>query len=679
MPNDGRGLLQATSWSIDVTFGKRTVVLRLVLLVTIIGGAKPVRVAGDEDLRVLSVDTDATPSADMLAAYLGKQLDEAFERRRAMYEDVETEEQARQYQATLREKFVKHLGGFPKRTPLNEKTVGTIDGDGYRIEKLIYESQPQHFVTAVLFLPDSKPPFPGVVVPCGHSRSGKAAQQRICILLARNGIAALSYDPIGQGERSQLLDADGKQRFKATSEHNLVGQGSAPLGRNTATFRIWDGMRSIDYLASRKEIDPNRIGVTGCSGGGTLTSYLMALDERVACAAPSCYITSFRRLIDTIGPQDAEQNIHGQLAFGMDHADYLMMRAPKPTLILASTHDFFDIHGTWDSFRQAKRFYTRLGFAERVNLVETDAKHGYPKLQREAMVRWMRRFLLGIDEPITEPEFETHSSRDLQCTPNGQVMLMKGARSVMDLNVELNVRLAKQRRENWKPENRSQTLVEVRRIAGIRELEKLPRPKVTHHGKIQRDGYSIEKLVIETEPGILLPGLLFLPPRPKGARCLYLHGEGKHVDAACDGSIEELVRRGSLVLAVDLRGIGETRASHRDVMVSYLLGKSLVGMRAEDVLAAARVLSEWESKHKPTGVHLIASGVAEAPAIHAAALESKLFASLKVNGDTSSWSEVVSDPTKGRMSNTVHGALAVYDLPDLVSSYRSVRKQDSQP
>ena len=112
-------------------------------------------------------------------------------------------------------------------------------------------------------------------------------------------------------------------------------------------------------------------------------------------------------MIDTIGPQDAEQNIHGQLAFGMDHADYVMMRAPKPTLILASTHDFFDIEGTWDSFRQAKRFYTRIGFAERIDLVETDAKHGYPKLQREAMIRWMRRFLLGIDEPITEPEFGT--------------------------------------------------------------------------------------------------------------------------------------------------------------------------------------------------------------------------------------------------------------------------------
>ena len=638
----------------------------------------PDRVIGQEDLRVMQAGGELGLARDMLSRHLARHLKEAFERRRAAYEQIKTPEQAIAYQTRMQALFVKHLGGFPKRTPLNAKTIEKIDGEGYFIEKVMYESQHRHYVTAVLFLPKSTPPFPGVVVPCGHSRSGKAAQQRMCILLAKNGIVALSYDPIGQGERSQLLDANGKQRFKATSEHNLLGKGSIPLGRNTATYRIWDGLRSIDYMASRKEIDASKIGVTGCSGGGTLTSYLMALDNRVACAAPSCYITSFRRLIDTIGPQDAEQNIHGQLAFGMDHADYLMMRAPKPTLILASTRDFFDINGTWDSFRQAKRFYTRLGFPEHVNLVETDTKHGYPKLQREAMVRWMRRFLSGIDEPVTEPEFEIHSSTELQCTSDGQIMLMRGTRSVIDLNIEFNNRLAERRRERWKSKDRLQILADVRRIAGIRELEELPRSRITHHGTIQRDHYSIDKMAIERASGIQLPGLLFVPTTSNGQRYLYLHGEGKHVDAFKGGPIEELVLQGGLVLTVDLCGIGETRTTDRDVMISYLLGKSLVGMRAEDVLIAARVLSEWENKEKSSEVHLIAYGGAEAPAIHAAALECKLFSSLKVNGDTPSWSRIVRDPTAGRLSDTVHGALTVYDLPDLVSSYHSLRKQNLQ-
>ena len=627
----------------------------------------------DEDFNVLPTKSDDGPTKQMVSRYLKQRAYEALNVRREGYETIKTPEQVEAYQQGLRATFVEHLGGFPKRTPLNAKTIGTIEGGGYRIEKLIYESQPRHFVTAVLFLPEAKPPYPGVVVPCGHSRSGKAAQQRMCILLAKYGIAALSYDPLGQGERSQLLDEDGNQRFKATSEHNLVGKGAIPLGRSTATFRIWDGMRSIDYLTSREDIDADKIGVTGCSGGGTLTSYLMALDERVRCAAPSCYITSLRRLIDTIGPQDAEQNIHGQLGFGMDHADYLMMRAPKPTLILASTHDFFDIDGTWDSFRQAKRFYTRLGFAERVSLVETDAKHGYPKLQREAMVRWMRRFLLGIDEPVTEPDFPIHASIELQCTPDGQVLLLEGSRSVVDLNVEFSEQLAEQRREHWKPENRSQTLDQIRQMAHIRKLDELAPATTTRHGAIQRDEYRIDKLVLETEPGIQLPGLLFVPSKPNGRRCLYLHGEGKHVDASRDGPIDKLVRRGNHVLAVDLRGIGETSTTGSDVMISYLLGKSLVGMRVEDVLIAARALSEWDSKDRLSEIDLIATGVAEIPAIHAAALESSLFASLTTSDTAPSWSDVVRDPTTGRFGDTIHGALHVYDLPDLVASYRAFK------
>lgn len=632
-----------------------------------------------EDLSVLPVETDEGPTKRMLSRYVKRLAYEALDRRRELYENIKTPEEAAVRQKQLRARFVEHLGGFPHRTPLKPRTVGIIEGDGYRVEKVIYESQPRHYVTAVLFLPEAKPPFPGVVVPCGHSRSGKAAQQRMCIFLAKSGIAALSYDPIGQGERSQILDSNGGQRFKATTEHNAIGKGSIPLGRNTATFRVWDGMRSIDYLAGRKEVDADRIGVTGCSGGGTLTSYLMALDERVACAAPSCYITSLGRLIDTIGPQDAEQNIHGQLSYGMDHADYLLMRAPKPTLVLASTHDFFDINGTWDSFRQAKRFYTRLGFAERISLVETDAKHGYPKLQREAMVRWMRRFLLGIDEPVTEPDFETHSTAELQCTASGQTLLLKDAKSVIDLNVEFNTQLAVKRMALWSAADNTPALATVRRIAGIRTLSDLPLPKVTRHGTIQRDGYQIEKLAIATEPGIQLPALLFHPAKSGGQRYLYLNGNGKHADALPDGPIDRLVRAGNTVLAMDVRGLGETATGSSDVTIAYLLDRSLVGMRTEDVLTAARFLSTRNRDSGAAKIHLIAVGAVEVPAIHAVALESQLFSSLKTGDSVSTWSDVVGDPTLGRMSNTIHGALTTYDLPDLLNAFDSARKDSDRP
>src|SRR6185436_5862742 len=145
---------------------------------------------------------------------------------------------------------------------------------------------------------------------------------------------------------------------------SLIGVGALLVGRSTASYRIWDGIRAIDYLVSRADIDAKKIGCTGCSGGGTLTSYLMALDDRIYAAAPSCYLTSLEKLFATIGPQDAEQNITGQVAFGMEHADYLTMRAPRPTLMAVATKDFFDIGGAWTTFREASLIYSKLGHGE---------------------------------------------------------------------------------------------------------------------------------------------------------------------------------------------------------------------------------------------------------------------------------------------------------------------------
>jgi len=636
-----------------------------------------------QDLTVLPSDKAALPT-QMLRRYLSGLADEAFARRRDAYRLVETPEQLKAHQQRLSAVFRGALGPMPPRTPLKARTVGKIDGDGFRIEKVIFESQPGHLVTANLYLPTGAGPFPAVVVPCGHSQSGKAAQQSICLALVKAGFVALTYDPIGQGERVQLLDQTGKKLFGMTTEHTLLGASSMPIGRGTATYRIFDGMRVIDYLVSRKEVDANKIGATGVSGGGTLTSYLMALDERVACAAPSCYITSFPRLLATIGPQDAEQNIFGQITGGLDHADYMILRAPRPTLVLAGTQDFFDIEGTWDSFRQAKRAYTRLGAGERVEIVETDTKHGYPKAQREAMVRWMKRWLVGKDEPWSEPELRTRPERDLLCTEKGQVMLLDGAVSVVDMNVALAKQLALQRSEGWKPQNQAETLKQVRRISGIRELKDLPLPKLREVAAVSREGYTIDKLIIEPEPGIQLPALLWRPGKPNGRRTLYLHGDGKHVDAAPGGEIEKRVKAGTMVLAVDLRGMGETGLTKpnqwggdwNDIFVAYLLGKSLVGMRAEDVFASARVLAgiEGDGQHKPVDLTAVAS--AAPAALHAGALEWKLFANIElVKHAPEFWREAVAHPGRGGyMAHLVHGALAVYDLSDLATVVRQESK-----
>jgi hypothetical protein len=454
------------------------------------------------------------------------------------------------------------------------------------------------------------------------------------------------------------------------------------LGRNLATYMIWDAMRGVDYLVSRDQIDPSRIGCTGNSGGGNRTSYLMALDERIASAAPGCFITTTRRKNERPGPGDAEQNIHAQIAFGMDHPDYILIRAPKPTLICSASQDYVPIEGAWESFRQAKRLYARLGYAERIDLIETDRRHGFSEHLRVGMVRWMRRWLLDQDDAITEEAFPTEPDHELRCTPKGQVLLMPGARSVFDLNVEKERQLAEQRGRIWANGATEEVLAKVRRLAGVRKLADLPKPEVEKRGQIERDGYHVEKLVLRPERDIALPGLLFVPDAPKGRTCLYLHGEGKHVDAEPGGPIEQLVDAGHLVLAVDLRGCGETQTTPwrfrgpitgpngAELFIAYMLAKSFLGMRAEDVLVAARFLAEYEAQAgAPTPVRLIAIGEAGPPALHAAALEAKLFDSLVLRRSLASWSSAVHTPvTENVLVHAVHGAMTIYDLPDLVAA-----------
>ena len=362
----------------------------------------------------------------------------------------------------------------------------------------------------------------------------------------------------------------------------------------------------------------------------------------------------------------------------MDHADYLMMQAPMPILICAATKDFFDITGVWNSFRYAKRLYTRMEFPERINLLENDAGHNYNRIQRQGVVRWMSRWLLKKDVPITEPEIKLLSDEEVQCAPGGQVMNIDGARSTYDLNRDYEKELAARRKKLWTTGDEAELLGEVRKIAGIRRLEELPEPKVTTTRTVERDGYQVRKIILTPEEGIYLPALMFVPAKnTEQPAVLYINEQGKAAEAAPGGPIEVMVKAGRCVLAVDVRGTGETQQGKqgqlsgaagpdwKDVFTAYLLGRSYVGMRAEDVLVCARFL-----KQQQTGpVELIAIGNISIPALHAAALEPELFGSVKLTGMLSSWSNVIElGRFNNQQVNAVQGALKTYDLPDLAAT-----------
>jgi cephalosporin-C deacetylase-like acetyl esterase len=632
-----------------------------------------------EDLTVLKSGPDGVPPRKMLYTYLQGQAQKHFEARRQVVAALKTPEDVRRRQEELKAKFIESLGGFPEKTPLNPRVVGKEQRDGYRIERVVYESRPNHHVTAVLYLPEGRPPFPGVLVPCGHSANGKAAEtyQRACISFAQNGLAALCYDPIGQGERSQLLDSQGKPAIAvSTSEHTMAGVGALLVGRNTASYRIWDGIRSLDYLASRPEVDPQRLGCTGNSGGGTLTAYLMALDERIVAAAPSCYITSLERLFATIGPQDAEQNITGQVAFGLEHADYVTLRAPRPTLLCVGTRDYFDIQGAWTTFREAKLLYGLLGHGERVDLFEYNDTHGFSRPRREAAMRWMRRWLLHKDDAPVEGTFPIFKDPELQCTRTGQVLEDFKGKSVFDFNADREKELAQQRAQFQGAHSREDLLKKVRRLIGLQGS--VNPAKLTPGAESQREGYQLSQLTFETEPGILVPALLFTPRQvtPGSPLVLYVAGGGKAEAAGPGGPIEPLVRSGSRVLAVDLRGLGETApgapatgrpnyfgSDSKEAFLGLHLNRPLLGQRVYDLLAVAGKMIELGQDQ----VHVIGTGTGGPIALHAAALDPRLR-QVTLEKALVSWSAVVRTPVShNQLSNVVPGVLQVYDLPDLAA------------
>jgi len=646
--------------------GWGVMLLLVVAAVRAAGGAK-------EDLNILP----PRGGRGMLKDYLLEECRKCFDARRKAVAQIQTPEGVVERQKRLRAAWIAANGLFPERTPLKPRVVGTIDADGYRIEKVIYESRPNHHVTANLYLPKKgKPPLPGVLLPCGHSRNGKAAgaYQSVAILLAKHGFVVLCYDPIGQGERCQLLNGKGKPILWGTTEHTLTDIGARLVGWGAATYRIWDGMRSIDYLASRPEVDAKRIGCTGNSGGGTMTSYLMITDERIWAAAPSCYITSLERLFASRGPQDGEQNITAQVALGIEHADYISMRAPKPTLVLTATRDFFDIDGSWESFREAKRLYGILGFGERVSLFEYPDGHGFSRPRRQAALRWMRRWLQGIDDAPTEPELKLHTDAQLQVTKSGQVLHdLKGV-SVWDLNLQRAKELAPQREAFWRDTPKTKRRAEVRRLAGIRPLKK--KPQVRSVGTIQRQGCRIEKLLIERKDEVPVPALLFVPKPHRGKlpAVLYVDGRGKARDARPGGPVERLVKAGHMVLSIDARGFGETaparprRYWHNEYPIAYLavhIGRPLLGQRVEDTLAALAVLA---GRPEADAAKLSIVGVERGGpvALHAALLDERLR-EVTIERSIESWMDVVATPQcRNQLNQIVPGALRCYDLPDLV-------------
>src|SRR5579864_5900997 len=312
----------------------------------------------------------ATKEAPVITPYLRYQTEMAWQQddeRRKRWSEIQTEQDLWALQRQAEEHLLAMLGGLPsERTPLHPRITGKIQMDGFRIEKLIFESLPGVYVSALVYVPENgEKKHPAILVPAGHAENGKVHYQVLCQRLVQRGYVVIAWDPVGQGERSQFWDAKaGKSRYNLIcAEHAVLGNLAYLAGTNLARWEIWDGIRAVDYLLTRPEVDPERINITGTSGGGFQAAHIAALDRRIKVAAPSCFITSLpMRVYNRIfqdPDSDPEQDLYGMISNGVDHPSLLLMMYPRPVFVAAATQDFFPIEGTHKSFREVASLYSR--------------------------------------------------------------------------------------------------------------------------------------------------------------------------------------------------------------------------------------------------------------------------------------------------------------------------------
>lgn len=590
---------------------------------------------------------------------------------------LRTPAQVEERQRWARARFIELLGGWPEKTPLNPRVTGTLERDGYRIEKVIFESLPKFCVTANVYVPaGGGAPHPAVLGAMGHYALSKAepSHQRAWAGLARRGFVVLVFDPICQGERSEYFDPRlGRSAAGiASKEHTMAGLQALLVGDQASRYLVWDGIRAFDYLASRPDVDARRIAVAGNSGGGNQSAFLALFEPRLAASVPSCWMTSTEKTFAELGPQDAEQNIIPMLPGGLGVEDFPLAMAPRPFLYATATRDFFPIIGAHSAYIESRRIYELMGVPDAVGFFEHDDTHSWSPPRRQATIRWLQRWLNNRpDDDGAEPNTPIESPAELNCTPTGQLSTSLGGETMQSMTRARAETLARGRPHRAAGEMAA--LVRARL-----NVANLGVPTVTSEGQAAGNGYVIEKLALHTESGITVPALVFVPAE-KGRKpaVLYVDSEGKDAAAGASGDLAALARLGYVALGADPRGMGESAAAESDtpphtpryktIVRALQVGKPLVGMQVSDLLAVFQYLRARPDVD-PGRIAVMGKHNGGIAALYAAALEPGIR-KVACEGAVTSYLEIARARLyHGVMDIFVPGVLKDFDIPDVVEA-----------
>ena len=658
------------------------------------------------------------------------QLDQYLDGIAAQYEasraaavaNIHTRAQAEARQAKVRSQILALIGGLPQPTPLHARFVGETQADGFRIRKLIFESQPDFFVTALLYVPIGEAAGgkrAAILITPGHGPSGKASDAAMAAIFARNGFIVLSYDPIGQGERLQYPDPakpGASLAARPTGEHGEASLQPMLIGDTFARYEIWDAMRGVDYLASLPEVDPHRIGAVGCSGGGTVTALLSALDTRIAAIGTACYITSFDALLPALGPQDAEQSTPRFISSGLDFPDWIELAAPRPYAVISTYSDMFPFAGARSTVIEARRFYSLFDPASagtpvagappsvpptptapalnadttnqvspqaRLQWITGPGRHGaLGPIMGDIVSFFIRNLQPGADSdhPVlpagTGPGaamawIDSLPKDAFQVTPTGQVATsFPNCATVFTLNRKRAARLVPLHRPD----------------IGFEKLQSLIREATGAEVKPGTTDFDPDLLAAKSEPlslptagGLHLEADLAVPSAPgrHPAVLLLVPNSIRGSDPLAHANrakFDALAAQGNVVLAVTPRpsppGTDDMKAPllgpfYLLSLRADLVGRTLVGLRADDVIRAVDYLAS-RADVDPARISAVASGHMGLVLLHAGVLDRRIR-HIEVDHVLTSYRSLLDAPLPtGAPEDVIPGVLLHYDIPDLV-------------
>ncbi len=516
-----------------------------------------------------------------------------------VFEDAK---QLKKFQRDLRRKLWEKMGvTYDGSIPLDVKKYGTLQKDGYSITRLIYQSQPGVYVTALLYVPDGKGPFPSVIQMHGHNPEGKFGvnPQSMSLGLVKSGYVCLTVDAFGTFERAYHC-------YEKQTHGGFQGAQILNIGETLLGLQVVDNMRGVDLLLSLPYVKKDRIGATGASGGGNQTMWLAAMDERISAVMPVVSVGSFESYI--YGLNCICELLPDGLTF-TEESGVLALIAPRPLRIANALYDCnhdFSVSQMLKTYHPVEKIYWNLGYKDRISFNVADRVHGFHDRQRESALGFFAQFLKGegCGNPIPEPDYEIF--------PKEELYLFSDKKKRPDKVVTIPCYLKQKGMLLRKEYLSRKTIKRKKAVDELHEMLRLPEqaPATLHH-------YAAVKGIgrYAVEAGNHLIPFLTVPGKKTGKYKILLHPDGKK--NITQDELEQAAKDGSTLILADLFGCGETCQENFTIGLHHQyfrqllwIGHSLIGEWVADVLSLVRILKKEFHAEEITVTGLLEAGAA---------------------------------------------------------------------